>query len=317
MKKIILSVIAALFSFSVFAANEIDAIMLQNQGSLYVEKDGKMEWKVSVDAGTALSVLTEDVDGKKVPVTKESTRVVNKKDVKCTVYQVSYNGKEYWVLTDRISLNEKIAIVKKAAAVYRSPDIADVKNSSLPIGEIITFDSKYIANEKFEMYKISYFDEINYVTRNGYIMVSKISADKNDLKACKLIAQLKGTEDVTIQEELFNNINKLNISNEILSYAKAVKESLKPYDILDDGITSLNTYGYVVNPDTNSKINIRVSPSTKADVVTSFEDEVTSVYIVSCTNSKDTIGNAENYWYNIQSEDGEPLGWVFGEYIQY
>ena len=59
MKKLVLTIAAALFSFSVFAANTIDAVMLQNSGGLYVEKDGKMEWSKSVEAGAELSIYTE------------------------------------------------------------------------------------------------------------------------------------------------------------------------------------------------------------------------------------------------------------------
>lgn len=315
MKKLVLTIVAALFSFSVFAANSIDAVMLQNQGGLFVEKDGMMEWKVSVDAGSDLSIYTEsDANGKTVPVTKESKRIVNKKEVKCTVYKASYNGKDYWVLNDRISMNEKVAIIKIPAAVYRSPDLADFKNSSLPVGEIITMGSKYIANDVFEMYKISYFDEINYVTRSGYVMVSKVSSEKNDLKACKLISQLKNTEDETIQEELYKNITKLNISSEIMSYASEVKESITKVDVSAAGYSEIGLYAYVVNPDTNTKINVRGNPGTSGSVVASLTDELTEVYITERTNNADVVGDSTNYWYHIT---GDVDGWVYGDYIMW
>lgn len=315
MKKLVLTIAAALFSFSVFAANTIDAVMLQNSGGLYVEKDGKMEWSKSVEAGAELSVYTEtDESGKTVPVTMESTRVVNKKDVKCTVYKASYNGKDYWVLTDRISMNEKVAIIKTPAAVYRSPDLADFKNSSLPVGEVITMGSKYIANDTFEMYKISYFDEINYVTRSGYVMISKVSSEKNDLKACKLIKQLLATEDETIQEELYKNITKLNLSSEISAYAEEAKESLKKVSVSDGGIEEIGLWAMVVNPDTNSKINVREEPGTNSAVVGAFENEITSVNVYYRTVNTETIGNSTNYWYNVSDEESIS-GWVFGDYV--
>ena len=315
MKKLVLTIAAALFSFSVFAANTIDAVMLQNSGGLYVEKDGKMEWSKSVEAGAELSIYTEsDENGKTVPVTMKSTRVVNKKDVECTVYKASYNGKDYWVLTDRISMNEKVAVIKTPAAVYRSPDLADFKNSSLPLGEVITMGSKYIANDTFEMYKISYFDEINYVTRNGYVLISKVSSEKNDFTACKLIKQLLATEDETIQEELYKNITKLNLSAEIATYAEEVKESLKKVSVADGGVEEIGMYAYVVNPDTNSKINVRSEPGTSGSVVTAFEDEITQVYVNYKTVNADTIGDSTNYWYNVSDEENIS-GWVFGDYI--
>lgn len=317
MKKIILTLCAALFSFAVFAAdNNLPAIMMQPSGGLFEDKGEMMEWTKSLDSGTEIKVITvADDKGQQVPETKKSQRKVEKKTVNCTMYHVIYENQKFWVLNDRVSIDEKIAVVKAPAAVYRSPDIADVKDVSLPIGSMITIGKKFTANNKFEMYKVSYYDAANYEVVSGYVLTKKVSTDDKDMKACRLIEKLKGTKDEAIQEELYNNIKKLNISSEISAYAEEVKESLREPSLLEAGIQDMWYLAVVVNGDTSSKVNVRSTPGTDSDVVGAFTAESTQVYVIGRTVATDTIGSSTNCWYHVTDDENGIDGWVFGDYV--
>lgn len=319
MKKIIITLCAALFGFAVFAAdNSIPAIMMQPSGALYEENDGIMEYKKSLDKGTELKVLTvTNENGLTVPEVKKSKRIVEKKQRDCTMYHVSYDGKKFWVLYDRISMEESVVAVKIPAAIYRSPDIADVKDVSLPIGEMVTIGKKFVANGKFDMYKVSYYNAKSYEVISGYILCSKITADEKDMKAFNLIAKLKDAKDEAVRDELYKNITKLNISSEVSAYATEVMDSLtRKTDLTSQGYSTIDEYGYVINQDTSSKVNLRKEPGTDKEVAGSFSESITSVYISEVTNAIDVIGNSEYPWYHVESDDGTE-GWVFGEYISF
>lgn len=320
MKKIVITVLAALLSLSMYGADKkIPAVMLQSQGSLYEEKDGGMEWVKSLDLGTELEVLTVTNEfGEVVPEVKKSTRVVSKKTVDCTCYHVQYDGKKYWVLHDRISMNEKVAVITKDAAVYRSADVSDVKNSSLPLTEIITYGQIYEANNgKFKLYKISYFDEVNYVTRTGYVKMAKVSTAKDDITAVKMLQKIRSAKDENVRNELFKNLSKLNASSEIKTYAADLMKSYEPKDILDDGVDTVEAYFEVTN-NADTKLNIRSLPNTNSDVIGQIEGDGDVVWVNSKTVATEKIGDSEKSWYNISYETDEDVitGWVFGAYLK-
>lgn len=313
MKKIILTLCAALFSFTVFAAdNFLPAIMMQPSGGLFVEKDDTMEWKQSLETGTEIKVITlMDENGNLVPETKKSKRTVDKKLVDCTMYHVMYENQKFWVLTDRISINETFAALKAPAAVYRSPDVVDVKDVALPLCDWITVGKIFNANGMFEMYKISYYDSKNYEVRTGYVMANKVTTDEKDFKAIRLIEKLKTAKDKAVRDELYSNIKKLKISQEILDYADMVVDPLFSIPVED-----FYAGAYIYNEDTSSPINVREYPGTGFDVVGSIADEYIYAQCTRRTSKTYKIGDSTNYWYEVTVEGKETItGWIFGDFI--
>ena len=79
MKKIISIILASFVAFAAFAAEKpIPAVMLQDEGYLFVEEDGKMTYKMSIPAGSELDVLTvKNENGVVVPEVKQSKRIVS------------------------------------------------------------------------------------------------------------------------------------------------------------------------------------------------------------------------------------------------
>lgn len=319
MKKILAFVFITALSFSVFAGEKTaPAVMLQNQGGLYVEENGEMVWKKSIDAGTELEIVLDSETGNKLPKVTESKRTVSKKLIDCKMYSAVYEGKKYFVLNDRVVLNETVGVVLKDCGIYRSADICDIKDSNLDRGDIITFGQLYLANGKFNLVKISYFDNINYVVRNGYIKTSNKSSNKDDLKAIRMVAKIKAAKDEDVRNELLKSVKKLNCSSEIKALLIEVEDSFKEPDLQADGFTDVNEYMQLIdNSGDTSNINVRDIPGTKGTVIGQFELSEPLLYVTQRTNAQDTIGSNTNYWYYVQSQVSDIAGWVFGEFLTY
>ncbi|MBR5645534.1 MAG: SH3 domain-containing protein [Treponema sp.] len=321
MKKITAFIFALSFSAALFAAEKtIPAVMLQNQGGLYEEENGEMVWKKSIDAGTELQVITTTSEtGAVVPETLESTRKVDKKTVKCTVVKVNYSGKKYWVLNDRIVLDESVGVITDDCAIYRSADICDIKDSNLDRGDIITYGQTFVANDKYTLLKISYFDYANYIVRSGYIKVQFKSSEKDDLKAVKMITKIKSAKDVDVREELIKSTKNLKLSAGIKALLETTEDSFKEKDLLEDGVTTVDEYYEIYDPEGDGgNINIRETPGTMGNVVGQFELSEGMVYVVQRTNVQDTIGSTTDYWYYVQSQTSDELaGWIFGQYLKH
>ena len=113
MKKTLLSLILFAAAFCLFAQNE-KAYMFQPEGSLYTENaDGELVWSASLFAGAELEVITKEVNGKTVRDEKDAKRTVNGKKSDCHVYHVLYNDKPYYVVSDRISIQDDFSVITK------------------------------------------------------------------------------------------------------------------------------------------------------------------------------------------------------------
>lgn len=319
MKKIITLLFTALLSFSVFAGEKlIPAVVLQDGCSLfnYDQENNIMEFsKKTVEAGADIKVFTvADENGQIVPELVKSFRYNDKKQkINCNAYHIKYEDKSYYVINNRIALNEKVAVIVKDATIYRSADVADVKDTCIDVGTIISVGPEYQANGKFPMVKITYFVADNYwSTKTGYVLKSKVSTSKDDLKAVRLIKSLSTKKDEAVREEFFKNINKLSTSEGIKIYATNVKESFKEVDFLSEGLTDVYQDGMINCSE--GTINVRDVPGTKGNVVGQFKED-TPIFIMQRTNITDTIDKFENYWYLVKSEDETISGWVFGKYV--
>ncbi len=238
MKKIILGILSIFICCSIFAET---AVMMQPSGSLFEEKDGLMVWKKSVDEGTELEVLSLE---KKV-----AKREVNGKEIDAVFYNVSFDEKKYWVLTDRVSVGQKPAVILKDCAIYTNPDIASFKNTNFNAGEFVALGKEVTANSIFRMIEVSYFDEKNYVVRNAYIRVEKASSDKEDLKAMKLYEKIVNAKDDIIRNELFISADGIkckqeikDLFNEYREYLEAMENQAAAEEILFETDTSMLIY---------------------------------------------------------------------------
>jgi len=236
MKKTLLSLVLLLSAVCMFAEN-LTAYMFQPEGSLYTENEkGELVWAASLFAGAELEVLTKEVNGKLVPDEKDTKRIVNKKLTDCHVYHVLYNEKTYYVVSDRISIQDDFAVISAETAIYRSPDLADVLDSTLAIGTFITFDSDKvyypigtkITEESKSFKKIYYYNPVAYTVECCYVKSANMETQRDDLKALQVLAKLKTIKDKAVKEELLNNIKNLNNSKGLAYLIELENKALNP-----------------------------------------------------------------------------------------
>ena len=236
MKKIILGLISITLAFSLFAQNE-KSYMFQPEGSLYSENpDGELVWSASLFAGAELEVITKQVNGKTVRDEKDAKRTVNGKKTDCHVYHVLYNEKPYYVVSDRISIQDDFAVITKESAIYRSPDLADVMDSTLATGTFITYDADKIyypagtniTSQSASFKKINYYDPVAYVVKTCYVKASNMETQRDDLKTLQVLAKLKTIKDDVVKKELLNNIKNLNNSKGVTYLVNIERKAFEP-----------------------------------------------------------------------------------------
>ena len=334
MKKIISIILASFVAFAAFAAEKlIPAVMLQDEGYLFVEEDGKMTYKMSIPAGSELDVLTvKNENGVVVPEVKQSKRIVSEKLRDCECYHVKYNNKPYWCLTNRIGLNEKIGIIIKDSSIYRSPDVCDVKEKSfLTVGTVISYGDVFLANNKIKLAKISYYDSTAYEVYTGYVKLEKISSSKDDYKGIKIIKSIKKIlsdgekADKGLLEENYKNFKHLNTSPALSQMCDELMNPAEDGDVESaesaamDASTPFHFENAIINAQgEESNINIRNIPSSKnSKVIGQFDGGVTTtgVYVYNRSAETEVIDGVEDYWYYVEDGKYDKKGWVFGQYI--
>lgn len=241
MKKTLLSLILFAAVFCLFAQNE-KAYMFQPEGSLYTENaDGELVWSASLFAGAELEVITKEVNGKTVRDEKDAKRTVNGKKSDCHVYHVLYNDKPYYVVSDRISIQDDFAVITKESAIYRSPDLADVMDSTLATGTFITYDADKIyypigtniKNQAASFKKINYYDPVAFVVKTCYVKASNMETQRDDLKTLQVLAKLKTIKDDVVRKELLNNIKNLNNSKGV-AYLVAIENKAYETELVEE-----------------------------------------------------------------------------------
>lgn len=245
MKKTLLSLILFAAAFCLFAQNE-KAYMFQPEGSLYTENaDGELVWSASLFAGAELEVITKVVNGKTVRDEKDAKRTVNGKKSDCHVYHVLYNDKPYYVVSDRISIQDDFAVITKESAIYRSPDLADVMDSTLATGTFITYDADKIyyplgtniKNQAATFKKINYYDPVAFVVKTCYVKASNMETQRDDLKTLQVLAKLKTIKDDVVRKELLNNIKNLNNSKGV-AYLVAIENKAYETEFVEETETT-------------------------------------------------------------------------------
>ena len=319
MKKIASVFILSLIAFcAAFAQEKAEAVALQKDTALWNEKEpGMMEWaKKDLEPGTMLEVYLGsrwDSQGRKLPdLVTSSWTSAKQKGQTLDFAKVSYQGKDYYVIANRVALYQKPAVVTKAAATYLTPNLADVRKTALSYGTIVAI-GKDVKVNGIDLCEMTYYDENLYRLRVGYIKKVNVSSAKDDITAMKLIKQATGLKDEKRKAAMLDSINQLSISRavqEILDNLNKEPEQEPEADIVTvtlDGADSLR----VISTDDGSNINVRNAPVT-GTVINQLADG-TNVTATMRTEEVFSIDDSENYWYYIDDGNGT-VGWVFGAY---
>ncbi len=318
MKKYFLISLFLSLSLSLFATEQVKGYMIQKDGPLYVQNiDGDMVWTLALDEGTEVQIITvKEENGKKVNEVKKAKRISGNKKIDGEFIHILVKGQEFWTLKERISIGQTPGVITSDCAFYRSCDIADPYDISLSTGTLITKGDSYSGNvNNVSFCAVTYFDNTNFVTRRGYILSDKVSVSKDDLTALSILKKISESKDDIVKTELLKNLNSLRLSNGIQEMFNSVKGEIMSGDLTSGGFDQVEAYMTVVNNDTSSYINIRSLPGIKGDVLGQISDISTTVYVTKKTKLKSKVGESENFWYEIETEDEQLKGWIFGDFI--
>lgn len=308
MKKSIFAFISLFVCASFTFASPVKGYMLQKEGPLYVKNtDGDMVWTQSLTQGTEIQIDNDQIVSAK--------RVSGNKKLDGTFVKVIVKGQEFWTLTDRVKSNQTLAIVTAPAALYRSADLADFYDYALTTGDVITKGENVTVNGKIALSQITFFDNNEYKQRTGYILNQNISIYKDDITAIVILDKINQAKDEKVKKELLKNINSLRLSTGVQGLFDSIRDELSNDDLSETGFDSVEAYMVVLNPETNSKINVRSFPGIKGEVVGQFSEPAKTVYVTNKTKLKSKVGDSENFWYEVEAEEEGIKGWVFGDYI--
>lgn len=327
MKKLLISLLLIISAGFVFAQNK-EAFMMQVDGSLYTENaDGELVWSSSVPVGTKVSILTvRDENKNTVLDEKDAKRKSNGKLIDCHVYHVTYNDKEYYVLSERVSTETNFAIIKTEAALYRTPDYFDAMDKTIAKGTFITVEQKdYLPRNTSVKYntagfnKIYYFDNNSWTVKSAYIRTINFGSSRDDLKAIQILSKLAESKDSKVNTELLNNLKTLTVSEGLEDQIIAEKEKALSGDLTSAGKSNYGKNMLIVNEDLSSPINVRSLPGTDGQIIAQIDYSGEEIYVSSKTNIQGYAGDSLNYWYEIEipEDDGSlTKGWIFGDFLE-
>lgn len=338
MKKIVsIFLISLLALCAAFAQETTTAVALQKDTALWNEKEpGMMEWaKKDLDPGTVLEVyLGRDTDsqGRKKPDIVVSSWTNAKKGQTMNFARVNYQGKDYYVIANRIAAYQKPAVVIRSAATYLTKNLADVRKTALPHGTVIAVGEE-VSVQGLKLYELTFYDENQYRVRIGYIKKEKVSTSKDDITAMKLLKQAENITDENRRFAMLDSISQLSISPSVQELLdKALEEFEEPEESEDDesemqdmddmGEESASDKLETVKLDENgesrmiytsddSSVNLRAAP-VNGNVLKQLPNQ-SGVMAYERTAATYSMDGNDDYWYYVDDGTGTK-GWVFGAY---
>ncbi len=216
MKKLIIFTIFSFLSLALFAKSK--GYMLRDNGALRVDNGkGGVEYSTDVPAGTELEVLSDE------PVVFD---LVTKSETypKLKFYQVSYEKKTYYVRESEMALGSQLSVILDDTTIFTKPQISSFINAVLERGTLVVVGSQTKSIGAYTFTEVQYYSTSASVVRTRYILNDKISTNKNDVTAVKIVDKVSSisnsdkVKEKAMKMELFNNAMKLDTSYQISDY---------------------------------------------------------------------------------------------------
>lgn len=324
MKKYIAAAAIILFGASALFAQTVKGVALQKDTALWtLNAEGIMDYaKKDLTPGTAVEVYTgteKDSQGRFRPETIETGYSTAKdKKAKLVFAKVSYKGKDYYAIANRVAAYQDAAVVIGDAATYLTLNPADVRKTSLKPGTTVAIGKK-LYTKGIAFYEVSYYDSAAYRIRIGYIREEKVSSSKDDITGMQVIKQALELKDTAKRDQMLESVKRLKVSDKVLDYLEAkIREAKESSDMLSQGTSTFyGASGYlVINSNDGSRVNVRDVPGTDGGNVIMKLDDGTKISCDRYTNKKQTIEGITEGWFYvsyIRDDDLTPVdGWIFG-----
>ncbi|MBQ9538952.1 MAG: hypothetical protein IJU95_06750 [Treponema sp.] len=316
-KTIAILLAAAAFAVTQAAAEMKDAVMIQQEGALWTETDsGEMKWAKNVPAGTLLSVSDEK------PFTAK--RPSGSKTVESDFLHAEYDGKPYAVMADRIAFGDEdeLKAIRQDAVLYSSANVLDYTATVVPQHKAVIIGEQKQANG-IMFTAVTWFDDVKYIKRSGWVRQDKILSGKDDWAALELIAKAKRAKDKKVQSAIIADARTLSISSDIEKQLDIAEYNFlmdfSPDDTEAHDLSSVLNLG---NP--GAYVLIYDCPGTRGNVIGLLfhgsrihSDKRTKGKTTEAVSRFGESMTLPDRWYHIEgsiSEDGTtdwPSGWVF------
>ena len=226
----------SLIMTSVFAAS-VPGVFLQDGGWLWSEqKDGIMTATTKINAGTVIDVeVTDEKDANGTPIAKiKESAYDGSKGKTLTFAEVKYDGKTYWVISNRIALQKKPAVIAEDCAMYNSKSLADVINAHLDIGSVVATGTATIVPGNIDIVEVSYYSERLYAVRTVFVKASKTSTALDDITAFKILDNASKTTDMDKKKALLDSTDALNLSAKVYEAVQKARDEMNAPEETDE-----------------------------------------------------------------------------------
>ncbi len=309
MKKNIFLLIFSLLIFSCPLFAENIAYALQEECSLYEENEkGQMEWALTVPWGQALNLNLNDGH----VITKKAIRLLSSSKVERLFTSISYEGKDYWVQSDRISLEGQIGVILEDAALYLDKESFKVSRFVMKKGDVVTW--KALGENDFSFFTEVYWLEANesYSVKHGYVLTEKLSKNACDLEALNLLKKSYSLKDSPEKEKCLEEALTFASCEQIKKMIYAASDSysyLLAGELYDEKFPGQISGIYKVEFD---QVKIYSLPSTTCEVCGTL-DKGALVKVTGRLEKPLTLDGKKNFWYKIDFEGKS--AWIFGSRI--
>lgn len=318
MKKII-ALISILFAVSAAAFSQT-IIPLQEDTSLYEENSkGEMIWSKYIMWGEPLLVGGDSQE----LVSKKAIRVSSTQKVERRFTLVNYEGKDYWVQSDRIATEGSLGVVTEEACLYLTKTSPKASRFLIPKGSVIAY------KESTEKDALDFLTEIwwlegteSYTVKHGYVLTSKLSKNSADVTGVQMLKTSK-------------TITKIDARKKYLEDAaeKCVSESVKNMLLNEAGSSSATNLNNVYTEkfegeisgvyrveftDPELKVFIYEKPNAQSQIINELDNSETyTVAVVARSKELQTVDGKKNHWYQISNvmtavSQESCSGWIFG-----
>ncbi len=320
MKKTVMLFAVAVYALFAAGAEMKNALMIQKEGALWTKtENGEMKWAKNIAAGTAIQL--DDSAALK------AQRQSGGKLVDSEFYPALYEGKDYFVMTDRVAVagEKQVKVMVQNAVLYGSASVLDYSSTIVPFKKLVVVgETRQMAGMDFV--SVLWFDDVNYVKRNGWVRAEKVGLAVDDLAALQLVDKAKAAKDDKVKNAVIADAYTLEISDEVRHLI-----SVEEYNILQgfnpDNVSTGKVQLRIDSPmeESGYYVHIYDIPSTKGRVVgrVFYADKVRSDKETADSTTERVqyatgIEEVKYSWFHILAniaEDGTviwPSGWVYG-----
>ena len=316
MKKVFLISVSLLIAAMVFAQSkykETDAVVLQNGCMLFqIDDEGRyVDTKETLGAGAEIKVkATRNLE----PKTVRGVWISGRTEQSGELVQILYRDVSYYILNGKFAVGMVPGIITvPSAALYRTRNLADIKNSFLTRGTIVAVGNVYDIVGGIKFTEIAYYSSESGQILRGYVRADRVSDNRDDIKAIEMLTAANNTNDFSRKRQIISSVKDLNVTGNVLEMiGEAEMRVRRSSDLSLAGELDVPTQVFYY-AEKGGYVNIRDMPSTSGNSVgtVGYDEDFT---VIRRTARSQTLYGITDFWYYGVSAD-KVDGWIFGGFL--